>query len=441
MKGSVYIYTLPGFEYVRILLYKLCKLYGIEVTDNIENADYIFFSFSWYDGLVLLKQIYKQYGDKKIIIVGGHLAEIPAVRFYSHMVNVGEGYDFIKEFSKAKSLDDLYSLPYVATKDKPHSIKNRNIYWELNPIYKDPNKNFYYYFASRGCIRRCKFCFTSWSNKFMSCPISLLYKVFNKIPKNGNVALITTSWYHIKDILKYKEAKRKIVGGDVTVKDFLEEMYKYVKFTILRLGIEFFDEKMRYIMGKPISMYEIKKVFELAKSLRIPKLKLFFIKGLESKDKVYSFFDEFPECLDYTGYVSFKYTWITFQPSTPLNNFDVRRIYDFPSLDEIFSKILIHKLRLYSTIESSKATEITPKDLTYTFLNRCRNIDEVEFVLKLRNKRNKEEVFELIDKAGYNHLFGSEWFDTVFWAKRYLEKEQNSLYKNEKEVINENKEC
>ncbi len=376
--------------YTSQLLKYLLGKEGINVTSDVDTADYIFISLGWIPAVTKLFTAYKKYHGNKKIVVGGDIAKLDFVKYYADYVVRGEAYKFISELNKKNILD----IENVTTEKKEGEI-DYEIDFYKNPIIKTSYKAFSYY-AGRGCNNKCKFCFYSWCNKYTKIPRDLFISILNKIPSYGK---LYPTYAYLPYLDLSPELFKKLGMIDLRAVQYL----KYDSFTNSKfiLGIEFFSEEMRKFMGKPIPNEGITEIFN--KSLRKKQeLSLYFIVGLEGEDALMEFLDQVPQCYEtFSPAINLKMQYINFNKFTPLHNVDIREVKDFN--EEKLKNELNKKNRRCRVYPLKYKTHA----LYQTVMYRVGIKEEADYVYKLRKLKDSNEF---IDKIGekYPHLIGSE---------------------------------
>jgi len=250
--------------YVAGLFRHFCAKRGITV-DNKKDFDVIFYSVYDPQDVFHLKRLREKFPDK-LIIVGGIEAFSPAYLLrYADYANVGEGFEFLKNFPVDKGVPGLADWceeqPYIASRAKVGQTIKPSYYipWEELPVIKVGRKQ-YYYLCAKGCSRKCLFCMTSWCYPYMQNPIHQR-KFFNKLAEGGN------SIYFVgNDTGDFEPPEKSTAAASLSVKRFLQNPSKYRHKRMLHIGVEGWSEARRKFYGKPISNQEIRDLLTVTKN-------------------------------------------------------------------------------------------------------------------------------------------------------------------------------
>lgn len=371
------------------LLKYLLKLNKIDVTNNIKEADFVFFSLMdvmYIKDLVLLKKT-----GIKNIVVGGPLSWLPLVKFLSDYQVLGEAYNFIKELSILKKNKDIINIKNVETFNKKGEF-DYFIDYSINPVIKSTNK-IYYYYASKGCPFKCPYCFYSHNNQYSQCNEQNIKNAINSIPKQGK--LYTTSAYFPYPNMDEKYLKR-LGQIDVKVKTYLLKNFPGRSF---RMGIEFFNEKIREKNKKPITNIELNQLWNLSLE-RNHEITTYFLAGLEKPEGIYELyktFDDFHEKASPRIFINFQY--ISFDEKTEFAGYDIRKRYEINTnkIQQEFSKIN-RRVRVRPIKYMASST-------WRTLIQRVKTEDEFNFIYGLRNEKENNKLIETVEK-NYSYLLG-----------------------------------
>jgi radical SAM superfamily enzyme YgiQ (UPF0313 family) len=330
-KAGTAMYTAATIRYYS----KLAGLIEVQPCD----ADYIFISICDPDDLPLLVKTRSNYPDA-IIIMGGFESYFgnPYLAWADYIV-CGEGYDFIIDFG----VDPKKALerPEVLSSKKQNVIPNYNSQYECVPLVRLPGGNRYYYLASRGCNKKCKFCATSWIQPYSENLKSRLKQCVKKVEtRNGKITLIGND---SKNIIE----SPILAAQSVTVQEYLKNPIKY-KSKMLHFGIEGWTEKDRKAFGKPISdemIYELINVTEVLKQT----IELFFIIGYPSYDEkdVFEFTKLIPTSKELNPKIYIKMTYFDPCPHTPLGNSKIKDNFIDPKKIFMYFNSINKRIRVF----------------------------------------------------------------------------------------------
>ena len=257
-------------NYTRAWLNYMCRTYGLEVTDEKE-ADIILISIS---DPTEINLIFEARRGQKPIILGG--CEAFHEKMYSNLVdliNVGEGFEIfgklqlIKNESPGKIIEKLKKLPYIYYQGKEGDVyPSTKINWDLVPIVKTGVRR-RIILGSRGCRKKCKFCYTSWTTKYQNNPY---------LPNVDKQVMIISN-----DNLGPKQLYQRAYVRSITAEGYLKMTKAQAKTCYYyRIGLESFSEKTRKFYGKPISSEQIRRIMEASREFN-HRLTLFIIAGYE----------------------------------------------------------------------------------------------------------------------------------------------------------------
>lgn len=386
-------------NYTSKLLKFLCKHYKIEIVENPDNSDCILVSVCDISEIGLLRRA-RAIFPEKIIISGGFISRFPILTVYSDFVCVGEAYNFLRKLANVKNVRDIEAFPEIATKQKL-AIPDDFIDISLTPILQCSPRAYYYY-TGKFCPMRCKYCLygalynRKSENKFDR--EILIEKALMKIPQSAKLFPMLGSY----EITKLKPSLVKRLGIlDIRISNFLKRAQWRLVGSKIRTGVEFFSEKHRQEWAKPISNEDIKLFFHICRLKKINTM-VYFVIGLEEEEDIMNFIDVvipydrvcYPKIL-------FGLTYIDFQPFTAWARGDVRckkEIKRVKFMREVISKnrrIRVNQIR----------------DISYstwrTLMSRCQNIEEAEYIYKLRTIQKNELLIGLTEKK-YPHLLGEQ---------------------------------
>lgn len=373
-----------------MLLKHLLRKEKIEVIENPQLADFIFVSLydvTCFQSLKAAKKYNKQ------VVAGGDVAKLDFILNYADYVVKGEAYKFIEELGKLKTPGDIIQISNVWTKEKKGNIDYK-IEFNKNPIVKAAPKVLYYY-GGKGCQQRCKFCFYSWANEYSIIEKNKVLSALNSIKPNERLYL-TCAYFPYPDI--DDKFLKKLGMIDLKNHQYLKRKYPSRTF---RMGIEFFKEETRKLMGKPIANEKITETINRSLEWN-HEITMYFIVGLEKQEDMFEFIEHIPEYQKtYSPRVTLHFQYIDFNQLTPLADFDVRIKSDFDymalqrELNKKNRRVRVGALK-YKTFSNYR-----------TLIQRIKTIEEAEFIYNLRNEKNNEIFIENVEKK-YSHLLGTK---------------------------------
>lgn len=380
------IITPKGAPYIRAWLKYMMREYKIEVAEP-ENSDIILISISDLNEISYIKKA-KEY--KKPIIMGG--CESFNDLLYGNLVdliNIGEGFDFFIALGKIKTLpaeniiDKLKELPFIYYKGKKEVVPSYFVDWRKVPIVKTGEKR-RIVLGARGCKRKCKFCYTSWTTKYQHNPY------FNNIDKE--VMIISN------DNATPEELNQRAYVRSITAQDYIKLNQKQVKNCYYyRIGLESFSEKQRKYYGKPISNEEVREIFWLSKQ-RKHKISFFIIGGIEPQESIVEFLETNGTDYCVNPKVEIKVTYFNPCLHTPLENYDIREL-------KLWNQNWLRgRLVTYSTRYRTNILKNNNNAFWRTFIKRCRNEEQINEVWKWKNKTKEYMLFE-IERRQWQHMF------------------------------------
>jgi hypothetical protein len=261
----------------------------IDENHNIDSCDFILFSICDVSQIGILVKIRNE-NPKKKIIVGGHFAIFYKLCIlFSDYVSIGQGFDFFK----CQSEEEIKELDSVYYEGKNKEITpSILIEWEQIPICKI-TRNGYYYWNSVGCKNKCKFCLTSWTNKYQCNSLSRIKEIVNN---KKNINFISNENDNLVEI---KEQRKSIM-----LKDFLNIKKHYCNY--YRIGLEFATEGNRKKQGKYFTNDMLVQSILKAVKEKV-RIQFFCIAGYEPKEEWYKLFSILP-ALSEGWEIKFKFT-------------------------------------------------------------------------------------------------------------------------------------
>jgi len=376
---------------------------GHDVVTDVGGCDVVGISLTGFQEIDTLR-IFRNRNPNVKIIVGGHICNNPsAVLRYADFVCLGHAFELFRD---CKSVDDFYEQAYIIHKEKKGGVYSQYINWDLCPLIQI-SKNSYSILYSSGCRNKCKFCLTSWANKYQVNPYKGRLVKARHATKGKQLYLITNDYDQGVNV------KRNV--SDATVKEYLKNPAGYNGIKLLRLGVESPIEKTRRMFSKPIKDQDLQDFFKLTKKEK-QRVNLFMIAGLNTQEE----WEVFAELLDidYIGSpkIGIVINYFDPQPLTPLAKYDLRKIINIniPRIKRIW-KIKSARIVIYRDLKLSPYNPIINTML-------CRaNWYDVDKILELKKKekftsgkiKEKKETglmyfFDKIGEYGLNHLINGK---------------------------------
>lgn len=330
--------------------------------------------------VVYLEKIRSKYKKNKII-AGGHFSKIGAVvmSLFVDIVWVGHGFDMFK-YQKFSDIADDPAAYWFGKTDK--TFCNYNIDWSQCPVIQTDASRFYV-FGGVGCVNKCHFCVTSWTEPFENRPgIALVQgRAKKQIGKRGSVKVISNAYDNDMGHDKVQ---------DMLLKDFIKA--KHFKCgAMVRCGIEFATEQTRAKYGKPLRHDEIIKGLDVAQNNGVD-LHFFMIGGLDKKSDWYDFVGSIPDSDDMKPRVFLKWTNFEPQQKTPLwkkcSEINPENYLDSSDTDNFF-RIGAHR---------NKRIRVMPVKYPAHAIWRCmmsnvRDITEYRIIEKLKNEKDLKIIY------------------------------------------------
>jgi hypothetical protein len=323
-------------KYTYCLLYELMRLNNIPVVPP-EEAELFLISLDDVDDFTHVKQARRIAGKRPLIAGGIECFVGNYLLGWCDALVVGEGFEFFEALGKAKSIEELYSLPYVWTKEKTRVIPSTRIDIEKLPVARLTKKS-YSYLAGRGCQGKCAFCtagfvYPRWSND----PLNLEKAARQAESGGGKITFVTN------------DSSELLISGmtqSIRVDRYLQAPNKY-KAAMLHLGIEGFSEERRKWFGKYISDETLYRLWDVL-AINRQNAEIFFILNFpETYVEMMNFAESVPFTMDKTPRFMIKLTQFNPCPQTPLWTYDMNQF-------EYLSKIQIKQFRYALAARNSR---------------------------------------------------------------------------------------
>lgn len=386
----------------RLLLYKnstnfkeytvrlIESLLGPALVDDPAQADYVLVSIC---DITELDDILsaKKYG--KPVVTGGLIADYPIVNELSDYTWHGEIYGFASRFLAG---EDILDMPSISTKDNKRLVIDQNIKWLSNPIVRVGKRAMYYY-VSKGCPVKCKYCYISHNRTYQKVP-QQLYR--NALQRAG------------KDIMPIAAYNPYGVPGSAHIGETL--LREYITGNVgrsarlLRMGVEFVTDELSKSLAKGVTLGHVNVALGLAKQNET-KLILYYIAGCENQSDIESYFSGLAVDYDTKPVVTIVFTYIDPQPFTPFQDFDLRQKITNINAKEIFrfANAMNKRVRVMPLAKPEVS-------LTRTLLARSISAADYLLVKSLRNKTSDEILSRVPSR-----MIGSQSLNDVINNRRH----------------------
>jgi len=299
-------------KYTYRTLHHLMLAFGVQEVEQ-DQADLILVSIDDPDDLPLVRRARRIAGERPVIAGGFECFCGEYLLSYVDACNVGEGFEFFEALGSGASLDELYSLPFVLTRDKKVVRPSTRIDKGNLPLVK-LGKTLWYYLAGRGCNGKCAFCLTSFAYPNWSNERILIQRADRHARTNGGRLTLITN-----DSSEIDFVSRARCVQSVRVADYLKSHRRFQSASYLHFGIEGFSEEHRRYFGKPIKDVAIFELIERLQSATKPEAEFFFIPGLPGTfDAMMEFAEMVPVCAKVYPRIHIKMTTLEPSPHTPL---------------------------------------------------------------------------------------------------------------------------
>lgn len=393
MKIGFYATKKQAREYT----YKLIRFFlnGIDWVKP-EEAELLLVSICDPTEVTVVKQAQKV-NPSAYILMGGAESYIGVPYLaWVDAVCVGEGFecfDLIQKYSNdplKKFVDILEQQSYVLTKEKltEKIYSSYHIPWEKIPAIQ-LRKQVYYYLAGRGCRRKCRFCYTSWTQKFQSTsPRNIIY-IQSKISKHGRLTLVANDGSGVPEGF---ESSVK----SVRIEEFIRNPLKFRNIRMFHMGVEAFSEKTRRWLGKPILEVDIQKAIMGLKQIKRPA-EFFFILGISQDGEPEEFINLLPQDVSLYPKIFCKFTWLDYCPHTPFWKEEIPEYIKPFKGEEFFYRAngRNKRIRTFPCKDRSNA-------LWRSIFHRCWP-DEAILVEPLKNCKRQEEFWEKLAQVGLSY--------------------------------------
>lgn len=389
--------------YTYSLLKRLIKLNNHILTEDIKDCDFVLVSLCDIIELEKLRKIKKSVGDKKIIAGGSVCILFKLISVYADYVNVGQGFEFFKCRTE-NEIKKLKSIYYNGCEKiiEPSTL----IEWDKLHICQISKNNFSY-LMSVGCKNKCKFCFTTWTNKLQKNNKSeiIVNNIVKKINGKNSIMFISneTDEYNIKNKIR-----------DIMLINYIKKSFnKENKPMWFRIGFEFCREENRKKYGKFFTDLQFQTVLQKSKIENI-NINFFCLGGMETKQEWYDFFDKNINIIDgdFRPKILFKFTNLDYFMFTPLHkerfNINKNNLLDEDFRNYIYNNFLIRNHRF-----RTQTIKYPAHCLWRTGLSYCVNEKEVNLYFENKDNKNVKEMYNLLYES--NVIYNDYSNEIKFW--------------------------
>lgn len=344
----------------------------------------------------------RRYG--KPVIGGGMLSETPIINELSDYVWHGEIYDF------AQNTNPL-NLPFVTTKDNKKLAISERIEWAHNPIVCVGNRSAYYY-TSKGCPARCKYCLIGNSRNYQQCPEDT-FRAAEKAIKTSKKSMIPVAAYN-----PYATETTRAIT-EIMLAKYISPQFKKNE-VMIRTGIEFVRPDYSANLAKGVTGEMFHEA--ICKSAALAqKMILYFIAGIETQEEVEAYFEKYlPRDFKSTPAITVNFTYLDPQQMTPLARWDISQKQSidtkrvFYLCNGINKRIRINPISPLGRSTARTMMQRTTSEKDFGILRRSMNsatADTHERLVEMFPALvGSETIAEIIDrKRGDKLFFGDYW--------------------------------
>lgn len=405
---------------------KSINCYGLSVVKNslqklgfvfedftLKNNNIVLFSIYWPEQIYdFIKFRYKKEMKNKPVIVGGNTATTNPGILLSFMSSVfvgsGEIWDgtvtdkHILNPEENKKVDIAQCDTIIPIKFEDIQ-SNRRSFCEM----------------SRGCKNKCLFCQYGWLKKYIESDLTDIKEII-KTAKTKSVRLFAADRFQHTQYKKIRDFMLKLgkcdTGSDVSLR-FVFKNPEYLNYTNkIRVGIEGMSERLRKVIGKPVSNDEIIEFCDMVAKAGIKSFDWYMIYGLptESNEDVEEFqmlLNRIAEKLPCDYCIAIH--WNAFTPSAMTPFQWEKPAYGYNSVyieNKIFNLSNKTKIKLMHKPKLTSNKKILSRMLV---IRGCKEVSKLIYNVALKPKLLNDEKFilkeyykntgiELCEKLNYN---------------------------------------
>ncbi len=253
------------------------------------------------------------------LVAGGHgcYAPRPVSAFADYTVT-GEAWELLRQASGVADWRAVVEASAQVTCKGASGtpVPDHRIPWAELPAVRVGERQ-WYAMAGVGCHRRCRFCWTSWSQPHQQGPPEVVTRIaadVRQLTPRAKVAWISN------------DMGRGAEFGSATMADWLAEDGRRWP-PLVRIGVEGLTEARRAWFGKPIADADICEAIAVAARRRC-QLVLYWIVGFEddppAHEALRATLGQYARDMARCPRVWFKATTFTPMPGTPLADYDLR---------------------------------------------------------------------------------------------------------------------
>lgn len=367
------------------------KLLAQWLVDDPRDADYIMLSLCDISEIGEIERA-KKYG--KPVITGGMVSEYPIINELSDYTWHGEIYGFRDAVKVGQSLDEMESI----TKRGDRRLKiDQGINWQENPIIHVGKRAMYYY-VSKGCPVRCKYCYIGNVRDYQTCPESL----YQNALRIAGARLMPIAAYN-----PYGTSNKTNIGETLLKRYITGKMGSGAK--TLRGGVEFCTDDLSKNLAKGVTLDDLNAAI-LKSRVDRTRLIIYFIAGLEAQDVLEDYFNRIVQDYSIKYPVTIVMTYIDPQPFTPMHDLDLRHKIS----------IIDHKRLYWIASQRNKRIRFMPlagpeKSTIRTLLGRAVSLDDYRHIKSISKMNHTDMIRSCESKP---HLIGNATLQDIMGRKR-----------------------
>lgn len=361
------------------------------LVDSPQDADYTMLSLC---DISEVGEIEKAQKLGKPVITGGMISEYPLINEISDYTWHGEIYGFRDALRDGQVLHDMAS---ITTRDKRSLNIDQRITWQENPIIHVGKRAMYYY-VSKGCPIRCKYCYIGNVRDYQVCPENL----YNTAIKSAGARLMPIAAYN-----PYGTSSKTNIGETLLKRYISGKMGSGAR--TLRGGVEFVTARLSSGLAKGVTLDDLNNAIIKSRADKT-KLILYFIAGLEPQEILEEYFNAIVQDYSIKYPVTIVFTYIDPQPFTPMHDLDLRE--KIPTIDA--------KRLYWIATQRNKRIRFMPlagpeKSTIRTLLGRAVSEDDYRHIRGISKLPHPEMLRRC---EGMSHLMGRATIEDVLARKR-----------------------